>query len=196
VHDQLVIAGIGNNPKNLGMQMHWKYFAPRLGFAYRFSEKTVIRGGFGISYTPFPDNTYAYNYPVRSNNQYDAPTTYSPAQYPDGTIATFQRGFPPPSPVIVPSNGIITNPDPTSTYYIIPLDWQNPYMETWSFAVQRLLPAHFTFDLAYAGSHGVHTPAQNQLNASRVPGAGSAGDPQYPRIADTVQYFQGFSSSY
>ncbi len=64
--NNLVIAGIGNNPSNLGMKTRYNYFAPRVGIAYRLTEKTVIRAGFGISYTPFPDNTYAYNYPVRA----------------------------------------------------------------------------------------------------------------------------------
>ena len=70
---------MGGNPNNLGMQTHYDYFAPRVGFAYRLSENTVVRGGFGISYTPFEDNTYAYNYPVRSNNGYTAPNSYLPA---------------------------------------------------------------------------------------------------------------------
>ena len=43
---------------NMGMQARYKYFAPRLGIAYRLSDKTVLRTGFGISYTPFPDNTW------------------------------------------------------------------------------------------------------------------------------------------
>ena len=80
VDNTLVIAGVGNNPLNLGMQTRYKYFAPRTGIAYRLTDKTVIRAGFGISYTPFPDNSYAYNYPIRANNQFDpAITTYGPA---------------------------------------------------------------------------------------------------------------------
>ena len=71
-----MIAGIGGNPSNLGMKTHYAYFAPRLGLAYRLTEKTVIRAGFGISYTPFEDNTYAYNYPVRANNVYSAANSY------------------------------------------------------------------------------------------------------------------------
>ena len=69
-NNTLVLAGLGSNPSNLGMKTQYKYFAPRTGFAYRVSDDTVVRGGFGISYTPFPDNTYAYNYPIRANNSY------------------------------------------------------------------------------------------------------------------------------
>ena len=181
---------------NLGLQNRWNYIAPRFGIAYRFHDKTVIRAGFGMSYTSFPDNTYAYNFPVRANNVYTAPNTYAPAIYPDGSYANFERGFPLPSPISVPANGIITNPDPTSTYYIIPLDYKNPYNETWNFAIQRSLPHNLVLDLAYVGSHGVDTPASVNLNAGLIPGAGSKGDPQYSRTATSQLQFQGFSSTY
>jgi hypothetical protein len=196
--DTLVIAGIGNNPMNMGLKTNWKYFAPRVGIAYRLTEKTVIRSGFGLSYTPFPDNTWAYNYPVRANNQYTQlnGVTYLPAAYPDGSLATFQKGFPAPQPIVVPSNGIITNPDPTSAYSIIPLDYKNPAAVQWNFAIQRALPLRFVIDVAYVGNHGVRTPAAVNLNAGQVIGLGSKGQPQYPRTADTTQYFQGYSSSY
>ena len=71
-NDTLVMAGYPgtNNPSNLGMASQYKYFAPRVGLAYRVHPNTVIRAGFGISYTPFSDNTYAYNYPIRANSQW------------------------------------------------------------------------------------------------------------------------------
>src|SRR5882724_10576262 len=70
-NNTLEVSGIGGNPNNLGITTHYKYFAPRLGLAYRLRESTVIRAGFGISYTPFPDNSYAYNFPVRANNSFN-----------------------------------------------------------------------------------------------------------------------------
>src|SRR5256886_10720599 len=103
----LVVSGIGGNPDDLGITTHYKYFAPRLGLAYRLKESTVFRAGFGISYTPFPDNSYAYNFPVRANNQFDpAVTTFGPAVLADGvTPATFQNGFPGLIQPAIPANG-------------------------------------------------------------------------------------------
>jgi len=50
------------------LRHNYKNFAPRIGIAYRLKEKTVIRAGYGISYSPFPDNRYAYdNFPVKQN---------------------------------------------------------------------------------------------------------------------------------
>jgi hypothetical protein len=37
-NNTLVVAGTGGNPQNLGMTTRYKYFAPRVGLAYRLSE--------------------------------------------------------------------------------------------------------------------------------------------------------------
>lgn len=200
--DSLHIAGVGGNPMNLGFNTRYRYFAPRLGIAYRLTGKTVLRSGFGVSYTPFPDNTWMFNFPVRSNNSYVAPTgsdNYAGAQLPGGIAPTFQNGFPAPAPVIVPPSGIIPNPDPTSAEVYVPTDYRNAYIEAWNIAVQRQLPLNFVIDVAYVGSHGVDTPASPNLNAGQIIGAGSAGQPFYARYGITssvTQYFAGFSSTY
>ena len=200
--NQLIIAGIGGNPMNLGMQTDYKYFAPRLGLAYRMTDKTVLRTGFGISYTPFQDNTYAYNFPVRANNAYNTSSTgngYGPAVLGDAvTPATFQAGFPAPVPIVIPTSGIIT---PTGTlassnFDVIPTDFKNTYVESWNVAVQRSIPGHFTLDLAYVGNHGVRTPTNYNLNVSYTPNSGNAGDLFFPRTQSYTERWRGFSSSY
>ena len=179
--NNLVIAGVGGNPSNLGMKTHYNYFAPRLGLAYRLTDKTVIRAGFGTSYTPFPDNTYAYNYPVRSNNFYtNVGNGYASALLPNGQPATFQTGFPLPVPVAVPSNGIIpaTGSLLSQSFDVINLNFKNPYTETWNLAVQRSLPHHWTLDVAYLGVHGVDTVANYNMNSPMsVLGGGTASEP-------------------
>jgi hypothetical protein len=202
--NQLVVAGIGNNPMNLGMQTHYKYFAPRLGLAYRLTDKTVVRSGFGISYTPFQDNTYAYDFPVRANNAYTTSGVvgangYGPAVLSDGVSpATFQAGFPAPVPINIPSNGLIT---PTgvlasSSFDVIPTDFKNTYVESWNLAVQRSLPGHFTLDVAYVGNHGVRTPTNFNLNTNYTLNSGNAGDVFAPRTPAYTERWRGFSSSY
>ena len=80
----------------------FKYFAPRLGFAYRLGEKTVVRSGFGISYTPFPDNNWLYNFPVRSNNSYVSQSgtdNFGTAQLPGGIYPPSRTASPRPIPL-------------------------------------------------------------------------------------------------
>lgn len=195
-NNTLVIAGVGGNPKNLGMRAQYKNFAPRFGVSYRFSEKTVIRTGFGISYTPFPDNSYAYNFPITGYNSYlPAGNGYGPALLANGVPATFQAGIPAPMASVVPSSGILPGSN-TQQYNAVSLNWKNPYVESWNLAVQQSLPFHFTLDAAYVANHGVDIASQTNLNASRVVGAGTLGQPEYPRTASTIFLFQGFSSSY
>jgi hypothetical protein len=200
----LVIAGIGNNPSNLGLNTRHVYFAPRVGFAYRATEQTVIRAGFGISYTPFEDNTYAYNYPVRANNQYLQPNSYQPAVLADGvTPATFQAGFPAPVPVTIPGNGIL---DVTSSKFLIsqsyveiPKNYYNPYVESWNVAVQQALPGQFSLQLSYVANHGVHIGSEQNVNLAPALGLGTAGYPEniaFKRTAATNVYFLGYSSNY
>src|SRR5262249_41637354 len=156
----------------------YNYFAPRLGLAYRYNEKTVIRAGFGMSYTPFPDNTYAYNYPVRSNNFYtNVGNGFASTLLPNGQQATFQQGFPLPVPVAIPSNGLIpaTGSLLSGSYDVTNLNFKNPYVETWNLAVQRSLPLKLVLDVAYVGSHGVDTVSTWNLNAPlSVLGGGTA----------------------
>ena len=199
IDNTLVIAGVGNNPSDLGLDTHYKDFAPRLGIAYRLDEKTVIRTGFGISYAPFPDNTYAYNFPIKQNNAFEPNCSICPAVLPNGQIATFQAGFPPATPAVIPSNGIITNPDPSQVYFEVNPHFREPYVESWNFAIQRTLPYNLALDIAYVGNHGVDQPANYNLNASTTIGADVQGQPEYlpfGRKANTELRYVGYSSMY
>ena len=199
--DSLVIAGIGGNPMNLGLHTNWHDFGPRLGIAYRLNDKTVVRTGFGISYSPFPDNTYAYNYPVKQNNVFTQPTGCSicGVVLSDGRPASFQNGFPPFNAVAIPSNGIIAKPDPNQTYFFINPLFREPYVEAWNFAIQRSLPHNLAFEVAYVGNHGVDQPAVFNLNASITLGANQPGQPlfaAYGQKASVEDRYVGYSSMY
>jgi hypothetical protein len=199
-NNTLIVSGIGGNPDDLGIATHYKYFAPRLGLAYRMKESTVFRAGFGISYTPFPDNSYAYNFPVRANNAFNpAVASFGPAVLPSGQTATFQNGFPSLILPSIPSNGIITNPAVASNYFVVNQNFKNPYVESWNAAIQQSLPWRFVLDLAYVGSHSVDTVVNYNLNAATVVGLGNAGLPEFNsfgRTASTNLLFAGYSSSY
>jgi hypothetical protein len=204
-NNTLVIAGVGGNPSDLGMAKRYKSFAPRFGLAYRVSEKTVIRAGFGISYTPFPDNTYAYNYPIRANNEFD-PTvsTYGAATIGiGGPIATFQQGFPAPINPVIPANGIINVSGlgtlSNSSYTQVNTNFKNPYTESYNIAIQQVLPLRLTLDVAYVGNHGVDSVVAYNLNAATTAGGGNASLPEFAafgRTAASNLYWQGFSNMY
>jgi hypothetical protein len=210
-NNTLIVSGVGGNPDNLGIATHYKYFAPRLGLAYRLKDSTVLRAGFGISYTPFPDNSYAYNFPVRANNVFDPTlTTYGPALLPSGQTASFENGFPPLILPVVPSTGIITSTTSAaaasvlkrSNLFVVNQNFKNPYVESWNAAIQQSLPGRFVLDLAYVGNHSVDTVVNYNLNAATAIGTPTnpnAGVPElasFGRTASTNLLFAGYSSSY
>jgi hypothetical protein len=207
-NNTLVIAGVGGNPNNLGMQTHYDYLAPRVGFAYRLSENTVLRGGFGISYTPYEDNTYAYNYPVRSNNGYTAPNSYQPALLINSTSTctapvnfTYGCGFPAPVAVTIPSNGIISAGGSllSQSEFYIPPNYHNPYVSSWNLAIQQALPMGFNMQLSYVGNHGTHLGVGQNINLASQLNQGSAGYPlniAFGKTASVTEDFLGYSSNY
>ena len=203
-NNTLVLAGLGSNPMNLGLSKKYKYFAPRTGISYRVRNNTVVRAGFGISFTPFPDNTYAYNYPVRANNSYGQvgavantpaviPMTTPPASCtPYGTgyvIASFQCGFPAPVPVTIPANGIITanttalisqvyNVIGTMKNGVYSTNYINPYVMSWNVAVQQAFRGNLSLQVAYVANHGVRIDTSQNINLPLTYDGGAASDPE------------------
>jgi hypothetical protein len=184
----LALAGLGNVPNDLGIENQKKSFAPRLGAAYRLDEKTVFRGGYGISY--LVRDTNVYNFPVSQANQFSPANSFVAA----GSMAT---GAPTPNPVQLPSTGIIVNP-PDQSYVYIPKDLPQGYVQSWNVALQRALPSDFTIELAFVGNHGVNIPTSNNrnINASLVPGLGAASRPEnilFGRKSDTNEPYNAHS---
>lgn len=215
-NNTLVLAGIGSNPLDMGRAMSYRNFAPRLGLAYRLTEKAVFRGGFGISYEPFTNNQYAFNFPVRqTNSSTQVSGVFVPTWGDNGPIANMAFGFPAPAPVAIPSNGIIALPIPgpgvdkmlthsNDAFNIIDKNFRNPYVESWNLAIQRSLFKNFVLEVAYVGNHGVRIPMTYNLNAAIAPGSTPTADtcPQrplcklYKRTASSDFLFKPTTSNY
>ena len=128
-------------------------FQPRLGLAYRLSEKTVIRTGAGIYYN------------IQQLNNYTILNLNPPLS---GSVPFANTA----------SNGVITNANPisfanpfgvlspTSVINANTLNPDNfePRVMQWSFGVQRQLPGSAVLDVSYVGSKGVHLDNTVELN--------------------------------
>ncbi len=167
--NSLTVAGIGNNPMNLGRKNYKTNFAPRFGMSYRWNDKTVIRAGYGISWVPLADNGFAFNFPIRENNSFQAANAFVPA----GAMRT---GFPAFVPFQVPQDGIIRNA-PASVFNYIRQDVREAYVQSWNLSVQRALPKQLSLEMAYVGNSGVGITGVQNMNAGLVVGAGANGQP-------------------
>ena len=162
-----IVAGFGDVPQNIGVKGTWKNFVLRSGLSYRLTDKSVIRGGYGASIIPFPNNSYAFNFPVKQN--FVAPT---PANnfVPAGSLAA---GFTAPVVFAVPSNGIIDASLPilrNSALYYAPPTLKEGTLHSYNVAFQRELPWNFTAEAAYVGNVGRGILATLDLNAANTLG--------------------------
>jgi hypothetical protein len=198
--NNLIVAGYGNNPMNLGRKTYYTGFAPRLGIAYRVNNKTVVRTGFGISWIPFPDNKYAWdNFPVKQSNQYNALGSYGQAQSAPGVYGSMATGFPAPQAAFIPDNGIMQAALTQNINSIVPLDYREGYIEAWNIAVQRQLPKNFTIEAAYVGNHTVRAPVAYNVNAATVFNSGANGRPLFQKFgknSDATMRYAGYSNNY
>jgi hypothetical protein len=190
----LRVAGYGEVPQNLGLKPYYKNFAPRGGVSFRVTDSDVLRGGYGVSTIPFPDNSYAYNFPVKQNNQFNAPNSFAAA----GSMKT---GFPDPIFVSIPSSGIIDASTPAlknQAYFYVPTDTHEGSLHSWNVAYQRRLSANWSAEVAYVGNRGHNILASYNLNAGVVLGADNAGRPYYQKWGRTadITTWKGAKTTY
>jgi Carboxypeptidase regulatory-like domain len=184
------LVGTGINSSNNNLPLDKKEFSPRLGFAYSYNQKTVIRGGFGVFWIPNyisfalnPDNDVinlattpffatsnhglSPSATIDNSNCTLAGQTFS--SFSCATPGPFINGIlPPPGRTggnAALSSFVAANGSPTLAPYADP---KPGYVEQWNLDVQRELPAGFFADVAYAGSKGVHLE-QYSMNVNQIP---------------------------
>jgi hypothetical protein len=149
---------------------HYGLFAPRLGLAYRWSDKTVIRAGGGIFYIPsnvsFTQGPYANPvnfYNNTQNSTVDSGVTYS---------TNLSNPFP---------DGLIAPPGRNSNYNLALIGAalggrahlrkeMAGYTNQWNLSVQHQFKGDLSVEAAYSGLRGMRLPIGLQLNQL---------DPQY-----------------
>ncbi|MCC6369204.1 MAG: TonB-dependent receptor [Bryobacterales bacterium] len=131
-----------------------KNFAPRVGVAYAFNEKTVLRAGYGIFYARIQGgllNTF-----FLENGIYQKLISLN------GSIAG-DRAVGPVFPFTLP--GIDRNP-PAGTVdvtFAAP-DFRNPYTQQGDIGLERQLTENLGLTLSYIWSRGLHLTTVRDLN--------------------------------
>lgn len=152
-----IYEGYGNGRCNCSFTDTYPYaIGPRIGAAYQVTQKTVLRVGYGISYTKTANTNYSggsllglgYN-----TIQFDSPTYAAPAlqlrdgltyNYGDLTRATFDPG-------IRPSAGL-TNSPPS----LVDRNGGRPgRVQQWNLSLQREITPNLVVEAAYVGNRGV-----------------------------------------
>lgn len=186
-------------------ELHKLNFGPRLGLAYRFTNKTVVRAGYGLIW----------------QEQAGITTPFTIPQFPFIQTVT-QRSLDGIVPAFVLSAGPNVQPiSPTPDaglgqgVFSVDRDLSSGYAQQWNLAIQRELTSNLVVEVAYAGSKITHVGLPdtniNQLTVEQlaqgtallqqvanpyfgqIPRASSLGDPTIPR-AQLLRPFPRFTT--
>ncbi len=165
------------------VQYSTRNIAPRVGFAYRFTNHTVVRGGYGINYFQMPLLMQSRSF-LQANT---GVLTGVAGSY--GSAGSF--GALP----LIPSSGTLAS---NAGVYYTPSDVQTPYVQNYSFQLQQDLRYGMLLDIGYVGNLGRQLPYVREMNAA-MPGTGVAGLPyytQFGRTGSVLQQTTGLTSNY
>jgi hypothetical protein len=162
--NDLLLGGLGKVSKSAGVFTPKTDFAPRVGFAYRLTTKTVLRAGMGRSYfSSGYDATFYHltsSYPIVAQQTINQPSLYQ-------DVFPIDQGPPPGTPPELPSSGILPAPDGT-LLKPRPFDWKTETMDSWNFTIERQLRPDTTLSVGYVGAKGTHLSLGYNINAADI----------------------------
>jgi len=122
-------------------------FGPRVGFAYAPDDRTSIRGGFGVFYYR-PEGNVGFS-------QVNIPPFLQNVEFDNANLNNIGAG----SPNNTALQGGISAIDP---------NMKNPYVEQYSFGIQRQLPWAMLLETSYVGNVGHHLLRQPNINTPPI----------------------------
>ncbi len=157
------IRGLLSYPKGGQTKANRKQFAPRVGFAYSFDEKTTVRGGYGLFYLPQSlEGTSAAGTNFTTNLVQSSPT----AQVTSSTV-TLLNPFPNGIQGVTGNTlGALTQLGGAVT--AVAPKRPTSYNQQFNLVIQRQLAKNLVLDIAYVGSRGVRLPVQS-VNLNQLP---------------------------
>ncbi|HTY61177.1 MAG TPA: TonB-dependent receptor [Acidobacteriota bacterium] len=156
---QLFLTNSSNYTDRQQNKLHWDLFSPRVGLAYRITEKTVIRVGAGLSY--LPSDLQGINSPVMqaTTNQWSGDVTNP---WPHGILQPAGH-----------DENFMTGLAGTSINGVLP-DQKYPVAQQWNFTVGHEFGNGLMLEASYAGSKGTHLPLQSGSVSVTSPSQGVA----------------------
>lgn len=172
----IVYEGYGPNRCNCTFTKTYPYaVGPRLGIAYQLDGRTVLRAGWGITYSALSNWWYVtggsstlgvgFNSLTWANPQYGVAATqfqgglvYNPAEL---YAASFDPG-------IVPRLGQLNVPPAWGAQINDPNGGRPGRVNQWNIAVQRQIARDMTVEVAYVGNRGVWLEANALVSMNAI----------------------------
>jgi hypothetical protein len=178
----VLIGGVGGNPKNVGLVAAKDGFTPRAGAVYRLNDKTVLRAGYGATLEARGMSAQEafrgdFSYPLVLNASFPPPAGTSTF----GWYGTINQGIPRlEGPDL--SSGRVRLPNSYGMQTAVPESTHRGRTHSWNVAFERRIPLNVSVDVAYVGNRlvGGLPPAEGQtININNVQHIGG-GDTDRP----------------
>ncbi len=174
----LMFAGVDGRPRR-SYDTDWTNLAPRVGMAWQFAPKTVMRGGFGLFYRPqTQDNTTTgFTQTTSYVNSLDGllPAAGTNFTGPYSLYDPFPSGL---LPVAGSSLGLATNVGNGISFDGRKIPMQRTYQ--YSFGFEHELPWKIVGEVSYTGNINTKTTYSYQMgNPSYADYTKATGDPSY-----------------
>ena len=163
-------------------ELKWNLFVPRLGFAYRVTDKLVVKGGFGMSL--LPSNGQGSSSPITAANNSINPGNVFPSIYnpcnPTGTyLQNAYTSWDPASgcsATTALAQPVGRSADYKTAQYGSSISVQEPYFSTptatqWNLSMGQDFGKGMSLEAGYVGAKGTHLPNNNQAgqNINQLP---------------------------
>ena len=168
--------GLSGVPFNSGAESGTGQFLPRVGIAFRWNDKTVLRGGYGQSADPRPFQDVRNAFPIA--NIWSMPSiTFNGTTNAFIPVTTLRQGLINTSTPPDLSQGILSLPANTGTT-TFPKEPRRKEIHSFNFFVERELPWRFVGSVGYVGTRANDQMGFININ-SGPPGTGTAGRPLF-----------------
>jgi hypothetical protein len=187
--NKLIFASSGSLYNRALVDPDFNNWAPRIGLAYNITSKTVLRGGYGISYIHFNrlggENILAFNLPqiVGVSQTQQVSQGICTGNNFLNCFRPTQAGYP--TGLIDPARASTAN---TRTNFT-PRDTRTAYVQSWHFSVQQELFKGLLLDVAYVGNRSLKLIALGDYNQARP---NNATDPTAGTPVDARRPIAGF----
>ncbi|MBZ5590839.1 MAG: TonB-dependent receptor [Acidobacteriia bacterium] len=150
---------------------NWKELGPRFGFAYQINSKMVLRGGYGLMYSPPIANQFGYATIDGYNGSHNFSTSKrDPVMYWDNGYPAYNFTLPFIDPTLDNGQGI---------NYIPRNSNRQPYSQNYTLGIQFLLPRNTTLQTSYVGNQGRRLGASGLNNLNQL-------NPKYLSLGDAL----------
>jgi hypothetical protein len=171
---KIFTGGLSGVPFDSGASSGAGQFLPRVGIAYRWNDKTVLRGGYGQSADPRPFQDVRNAFPIANIWSMQA-IRFNGVDNSFIPVTTLRQGLINSSTPPDLTQGIISLPANTGTT-TFPKEPSRKEIHSFNFLIERELPWRFVGQVGYVGTRAKGQMGFININAG-PPGTGNAGRP-------------------